>query len=108
MFDELRWACVAVFTAAIPLLVIARFKAKLPVWLLILLTTALSWFLPYAHMSMRGPMIRRADRELAAIREEYQRHPETWPTTHNPDGNTNVENPFFFGDFVPTGSGRCA
>jgi hypothetical protein len=96
MFEELRSACVAVFTVSIPLLAVVRFKSKFPVWLLIILSIALGWFLPYTHMSMREPMIRQADREHTAMQEEYERHP--WPVTSATDP---AKNPFSFGDFVP-------
>jgi hypothetical protein len=96
MFEELRTACVAVFTVSIPLLAVVRFKSEFPVWLLIILATALGWFLPYAHMSMREPMIRQADRERTAMQEEYERHP--WPVTAATDP---AKNPFSFADYVP-------
>jgi hypothetical protein len=100
MFAELRWACIALFTASIPLLVLARYKyPEFPAWLLIVLATALGWTLPYAHISLRGSMIKEVDREQRAAAEEYMRHPP--PAIQNPDGSYTIENPLGIGDYLP-------
>jgi hypothetical protein len=100
MFQDLRWACIVIFTASIPLLVLARYKyPEFPAWLLIVLATAMGWILPYAHISLRGPMIEQLDREQRAAEEEYMRHPP--PPIQNPDGSYTIENPFGIGDYFP-------
>jgi hypothetical protein len=100
MLGVLRLACVVLFTASIPLLVLARFKySKFPAWLPIILATAMGWILPYTHMSLRAPMIREMDRKERMAEEEYMRHPP--PPIQNPDGSVTVENPFGIGDYLP-------
>ena len=58
MFADFRWACIALFTASIPLLVLARYKyPEFSAWLLIVLATASGWIFPYTHISLREPVI---------------------------------------------------
>jgi hypothetical protein len=99
-FAELRLVCIALFTASIPLLVLARYKCpEFPAWLLIVLATASGWLLPYAHISLRGPMIEQLNREERLAAEEYMRHPP--PPIQNPDGSITIENPLGMGDYLP-------
>jgi hypothetical protein len=100
VFEELRLACIVLFTASIPLLVVVRYKYRaLPAWLLIVLATAVGLFLPYAHMSLRGPMIQHEDREHREAAQEYMRHPPS--PIQNSSGEMTVENPYPLVDYLP-------
>src|SRR5580698_8370271 len=91
---------ILLFTASIPLLVLARFKySKFPAWLLLVLATVFGWFLTYAHMSLRAPMIHAFDRAERQAAEQYMRHPS--PPIRNPDGGWTVDNPYEIGDYLP-------
>jgi hypothetical protein len=105
MFEELRWACIALFTASIPLLVLARFKySEFPAWPLIVLAIGLGWIFPYAYSSLWSPMIQEEEHARRAaeedVAEEYRRHPP--PPVRTPDGHyeTIVENPYALVDYA--------
>jgi hypothetical protein len=82
IFAVLRLTRIILFTASIPLLVIARFKySKFSAWLLLVLATVFGWFLPYTHMSLRAPMIHEFDR---AERQAAEVHAPPSPTDPKP------------------------
>ena len=54
MFQLLQWACVAIFTVSVPLVVFARYRyPEFPAWHFILLTAVLGWVLANAHAGIQ-------------------------------------------------------
>jgi hypothetical protein len=91
MYQYLQWACVAIFTVAIPLVVLARYRyPEFPAWYFIVLATVLGWVLANAHAGIEHLWV-DADRreELAALHEAILHPP---PPSKMADGSfeTNV------------------
>src|ERR1700733_8406395 len=71
MFQDLQWACVAVFTASIPLVVLAHYRyPESPVWHFIVLAAVLGWVLANAHAGIQHLWVDAERREELAAFDE--------------------------------------
>jgi hypothetical protein len=92
MFQELQWACVAIFTASIPLVVLARYRyPESPAWHFIVLATVLGWVLANAHAGIQHLWVDAERRGEFAAFDEAIRHPQS--PVLQPDGSWVIEGP---------------
>jgi hypothetical protein len=98
MFQLLQWACVAIFTVSVPLVVFARFRySEFPVWHFILLAAVLGWVLVNAHAGIQHLWVDAERQDEFAAFHEFIRHPP--PPVTEPDGSLTIEGPGI-GDFL--------
>jgi hypothetical protein len=98
MFQLLQWACVAIFTVSVPLVVFARYRyPEFPAWHFILLAAVLGWVLANAHAGIQHLWVDAERHEELAAFDEFIRHPP--PPVTEPDGSVSIEGPGI-GDFL--------
>jgi hypothetical protein len=92
MFQDLQWACVAIFTASIPLVLLAHYRyPESPVWHFIVLAAVLGWVLANAHAGIQHLWVDAERREELAAFDEAIRNPE--PPVLQPDGSWAIGGP---------------
>jgi hypothetical protein len=92
MFQDLQWACVAIFTASIPLVVLAHYRyPESPVWHFIVLAAVLGWVFANAHAGIQHLWVDAERREELAAFDEAIRNPE--PPVLQPDGSWAIGGP---------------
>lgn len=76
MFQDLQWACVAIFTVSIPLVVLARYRyPEVSAWHFIVLAAVLGWVLANAHAAIEHLWVDAERLEESAALHEAIRHP---------------------------------
>ena len=84
MFQDLQWACVAIFTVSIPLVVLAHYRyPESPAWHFIALAAVLGWVLANAHAGIQHLWVDAERREEFAAFDETIRNPQ--PPVLQPD-----------------------
>ena len=92
MFQDLQWACVAIFTASIPLVVLAQYKyPEFPAWHYIVLAAVLGWVLANAHTGIQHLWVDAERREEFAAFNEAIRNPQA--PVLQPDGSWIIDGP---------------
>ena len=92
MFQDLQWACVATFTASIPLLVLAHYRyPESPARHFIVLAAVLGWVLANARAGIQHLWVDAERREEWIAFDEAVRHPP--PPVLQPDGSLVTNGP---------------